>query len=259
MKPHLVRIDRGTWHEYRWDDVKWTGVTTFINDGTPKPALQQWTANMAAEYAVEHFDELRQMPLIKALDAMRYAHRNRTKAAATRGTEIHELGAKLVTGEDVEVPDQLLGPVKAYAHFLEEWGIEAIAVETPLANTTHHYAGTADLWATIGRHDGAKALIDLKSGGDVYPEAALQLSAYRYANVWQPDGPESESFEVPVVDEVYVAHILPDDVRMVPVVATPAEHRVFLYVQQVARWIRDVKADKNGNAVRPVVLEAIQP
>lgn len=255
MTAHLRRIDHGNWHEYRFDEARWLGATTILNDGLPKPALMQYAANEAAQYAVEHFDDLRSMPLLKALDAIRYAHRRRTTTAAVRGTKLHEYGAAMVSGEAVEVPDEHVGPAKAYAKFLEDWRIEPIAVETPAANTQHRYACTADLWAKIGRRDGATALVEIKTGGEVWPEAALQLAAQRYCNLWQPDGPESESSEVPVVDLVYVAHILPDDVRMVPVIATPAEHRTFLYVQQVARWARSVKRDMNGNAERVLIGE----
>jgi hypothetical protein len=65
----------------------------------------------------------------------------------------------------------------------------------------------------------------------------LQIAAYRYADLWQPDGPGSENTDVPEVAATYVAHILPDTVRLVPVTAGPAEFRAFLYVLQTARWV----------------------
>lgn len=251
--PHLSRVGPG---RYTWDDARWPSVTTILGEGLPKPALMQWAANEAASHAVEHFDELRAMPLYKAMDAIRYAHRNRSRSAMARGTEIHKHGEALAEGRAVDVPDELRGPVEAYARFLDDWKIEQIATETPLAHTHHRYAGTADLWATVGVRDRAPALIDLKSGGEVYPEVALQLAAYRYANVWQPHGPSSESIEVPSVDLVYVAHVLPDAVRMLPIVATPAEHRTFLYVQQIARWMSSVKRDSHGRSERELIGEA---
>jgi hypothetical protein len=77
----------------------------------------------------------------------------------------------------------------------------------------------------------------------VYESTALQLAAYRHADLWQTratgdDGPEwVESTDVPAVTEVYVAHVLPDAVRLVPVTAGRDEFRLFLYVLQTARWI----------------------
>lgn len=250
---HLTRIGPG---RYAWDDTRWPSVTTILGDGLPKPALMQWAANMAASEAVENFDELRALPLIKALDRIRYAHRNRSKVAMARGTEIHKYGEALLKGEAIEVPEQLRGPAEAYAQFLDEWKIEPIAVETPLANRQHRYAGTADAWVRIGVRDRAPALLEVKTGGDLYPDYALQLAAYRYADIWQPNGEASENEDVPIVDLVYAAHVLPDAVRMVPIIATPAEHRTFLYVQQVARWVNAVKRDQYGQAERILIGEA---
>lgn len=257
----LERIDRGTYHEYVLAGTKLvgSGVTTILNDGMAKPALVQWSADQAASYAVEHHDELQALPLAKRVDKIRYAHRDTLRTASTRGTDIHSYGEKLVAGVEVQVPDPIRGPVEQYARLLDAWGIEPIAVETPLANVQYRYAGTADLWCRVGARDGCKALVDIKTGKDVYPETALQLAAYRYADLWQPNGPESESTQVPVVDRVYVAHVMPDDARMVPVVATPAEHRTFLYVQQVAKWSRSVRRDRNGYAERRLIGEAETP
>jgi len=252
---HLKREGPG---RYTWDGSPFLSVTTILNDGVPKPALKQWSANEAASFAVEHMDdpEFRALPLYKKMDEIRFAHARRSKAAMARGTTIHRHGEQLAAGAAVDVADALRGPVEAYARFMDEWQIEPIAAETPLCNTQYRYAGQADLWARIGRRDQARALIDLKSGGDVWPETALQLAAYRYCDIWQPNGPESESSSVPEVDLVYVAHILPDAVRMVPMIATPAEWKTFLYAQQVARWMRSVARDKDGRAERVLVGEA---
>jgi hypothetical protein len=62
------------------------------------------------------------------------------------------------------------------------------------------------------------------------------LAAYRFAQIWQPDGADSEE-SLPEVDAVYVAHILPDAVRMLPVTAGEAEFRQFRYVQVTSQWL----------------------
>lgn len=221
-------------HVYHLDGQKVPGVTTILN-ALPKQ-LTQWASDAAANYAVEHWDELSEETLTKRLDRIRFAHRDTLARAALRGTEIHGYGEALVTGEPVEIPEEHLGPATAYAKFLDAWQIAPVAMETPVANTRHGYAGTADLWATVGARDGAKALIDLKTGKGIYESVVLQLVAYRNCDLWQPDGPDSEA-ELPAVDLVYVAHILPDDVRMLPVTAGAPEFRQFQYVQQTARWL----------------------
>jgi hypothetical protein len=253
--PRLVRRRYGrTGHGYTLDGDKVDGVTTILN-ALPKQ-LKQWAADCAANFAVEHWDELAEQPITKRLDRIRYAHRDVVNRAAIRGTDIHNHGENLVHGRPVDVPDEYRGPVEAYARFLDDWKIEPVATETPLANTTYRYGGTADLWATIGlgRFAGMRALVDLKTGKDVYESTVLQLAAYRYADLWQPDGPASEE-PLPEVDGVFIAHIMPDAVRLLPVVCGPEQFRQFLYVQQTSRWL----ALHGFRGPEPLIGDALQP
>jgi hypothetical protein len=246
----LVRTNYGRGHGYTLDGIKAYGVTTAISNGFPL-SLKQWGADTAANYAVEHWTELAEQPLTKRLDSMRYAWKQTLSSASLRGTQIHEYGERIVHGDAVEIPEEYVGPAEAYARFLDSWEIEPIATETPLANTEYGYAGTADLWATIGILDDEPALIDLKTGRGVYESVALQLAAYRNADLWQVDGIERD--DVPDVRRVYVAHVLPDAVRLLPVVAEADEYRTFLYVLQVARWL-----DAHGfRGLDPVIGDAI--
>jgi hypothetical protein len=228
-----------TGHGYTLDGAKVPGVTAIL--GALPKQLKQWAADCAANYAVEHWAELTEQPLTKRLDAMRYAHRDVVGAAALRGTTVHRYGEDLVHGRPVEDPEYL-GPAQAYARFLDRWQIEPIATETPIASTVHRYGGRPDLWATIGVRDGATALVDLKTGKNVYEDVVLQLAGYRWADLWQPDGPDSETTLEPV-ELVYVAHIGPDDVRMIPVdMGNPdpghnPHYRQFLYTLQTHLWL----------------------
>jgi hypothetical protein len=234
MTARLTRRNYGSGHSYTLDGDKVDGVTTVLN-ALPKQ-LTQWSSDQAANYAVEHWDELAEEPLTRRLDRIRFAHRDALRTAGLRGTQLHGYGERLVAGEAVEIPDEHRGPAEAYARFLDRWQIEPIATETPLASTRFRYAGTADLWARVGARDHARALVDLKTGRNVYESTVLQLAAYRHTDLWQPDGPDSEA-ETPEVDLVYVAHVLPDDVRLLPVTAGPNELREFLYVQQTSQWL----------------------
>lgn len=247
--PLLQRRNHGKGHSYKIDGVKAIGVTTALN-ALAKPALVDWAARVTTAYAVDHWDELAQLPPAARLDKIGRARWDTVKEAAVRGTRIHDLGEKVSHGTAVEVPDELRGPVDAYARFLDEWDIEIEATETPCCSTKHRYAGTADAWGRIGR-TGEKVLLDIKTGKGVYNEAALQLAAYRYADLWQPDGPASETARGPV-DAVYVAHVLPDTVRLLPVVAGPDEFRTFLYALQLHRHNESTKED-------PLIGEAIHP
>lgn len=232
MTTRLVRRNYGRGHGYKLDGDKIPGVTSVI-DVLDKPALRDWYARTAAERAVNEWETLAELPVTERLERIRYGARDKTQAAALRGTQIHDLGQKLVHGEDVEVPDQHVGPAQAYARWLDRWQIEPIASETPLASVQHGYGGTADLWAKVGVRDGALALIDIKTGKGIYSEVGLQMAGYRFSDLIQPE--KTVEIPTPEVELVYVAHVLPDDVRTVPITADRDVFRTFLYLLQVYR------------------------
>ena len=234
----LVRRNYGRGHGYQLDGEKIAGVTTVIGV-LDKPALRNWFAEQAAKRAVDEWDRLSLLPVSDRLDYIKRGPREVASAAALRGTEIHALGEKIAHGEEVEVPPEHRGPVEAYARFLDEWEVETIATETPLVSVTHRFGGTADNWSKIGKRDGAMCLLDVKTGKGVYNETALQLAAYRYSELIQPE--KGVEIETPAVDLVYVAHVLPDTVRMVPVIANGAVFRDFLYILQAYRHVETGK------------------
>lgn len=245
----LQRRNYGRGHGYQLDGQKIVGVTTALGV-LDKPALVNWAAEQAAKRAVDEWDELAQLPISQRLERIRYGARDVTRAAALRGTQIHDLGQKLADGEEVDVPAEHRGPVEAYARWLDRWDVEVIATETPLCHTQHGYGGTADLWGRVGKRDNAVCLLDVKTGKGVYDETGLQLAAYRYSDLMQPE--KGVEMATPAVDLVYVAHVLPDDVRMLPVTADEGVFRAFLYVLQVYR-------EKESWKDWPLIGSAVQP
>lgn len=244
----LKRRNYGRGHGYQLDGQKIVGVTTAI-DVLDKPALRNWYADQAAKRAVDEWDRIAEMPMTERYEFIKWGPRDTVRAAALRGTEIHALGEKVANGEDVDVPAEHRGPVEAYARFLDKWDVEMIATETPLCHTEHGYGGTADGWARIGRLGGMPVLLDVKTGRGVYDEVGLQLAAYRFSNLCQIDGVEVPT---PEVERVFVAHVMPDDVRMVPVVADEQVFRLFLHILHVHR-ARQAWSDW------PLVGSAVQP
>lgn len=244
----LVRRNYGLGHGYQLDGEKIVGVTTAIGV-LDKPALRNWYAEEAAKRAVNEWERLSHLPITERLDYIKRGARDKTSAAALRGTQIHDYGQQLAHGESPDVPEEHVGPATAYARFLDKWEIEPIASETPLAHTVHKYGGTADLWCRIGKRDNAVCLLDVKTGKGIYSETGLQLAGYRYSELIQVDGQE---IPTPAVDLVYVAHVLPDDVRMLPVVANERVFRQFLYILQAYRATEEWKD-------WPLIGSAVQP
>ena len=238
--PPIRRKDTAKGHHYvDGNGVRVPGVTTILGDGVPKPALINWAGNATADAAINRWDELAAMPpaqRLKTLQGARYEDKDR---AANRGTEVHRLAEHLVHGETVQAPDEIAGHVESYARFLDEFRVRALWVEFSIASYRHGYAGTGDLIAHITMPDGSRPLLlmDLKTNrSGIFGETALQLAAYRYADVLV-DGDDEQP--MPEVDGCAAIHVRGDGCDLIPVTADRAAFRTFLYAQQVARFSKD--------------------
>lgn len=268
-EPRFQRHNSGSSHYYTLDGERITGVTTAIG-ALDKPALVGWAAKESANYAVEHWDELAQKTLGDRIEAIKSARFQKNKAAVVRGNRVHALGERIAHGEEVDVPAELVGPVDAYARFLDAWDFETIATETPVCRTDYRYGGTLDAIVESDRF--GTVLLDIKTGSGVYDEVGLQLAAYRYADVMleevEQTGPRggrkpSVWVEKPMieVDRVMVAHVKPDAVDLVPVAADQGVWRTFLYVLEVFESYtkRTQWKYKNEPTFAPLVGKPIYP
>ena len=134
------------------------------------------------------------------------------------------------------------------------------ATEVAVYHPKYRYAGTADAFFSVG---GVRFVGDYKTSREPwdnqgnpkrpYPEVALQLAAYRHAElaaVWRPRrtekfrrryyalSPAEREMAVPVpeVDAGLVIHITPEACEAYPVRCDADIHRSFLYVLEAARW-----------------------
>lgn len=192
-------------HRYTLDG-KWVpGVTSIVEAGLPKPALKRWGERVVAEAAVDQLPTLSTVlatmgraPTIEALAATPY---EQMKTAQVRGTAVHALAEHVVSGEPVDVPEELAGHVRGYVRFLETFDVEPLATEALIANRTHWYAGKFDLLAIIRNKIW---LLDVKTSKNVYPETALQCAAYAHAELCIANG---ELVQFPHVDAIGVVHV----------------------------------------------------
>jgi hypothetical protein len=234
----IVRRERGRSHSYEIDGVRAEGVTTLIGDGIPKPALTKWAAKSVAEYVAdanpEFLENLRYDGRDALVDYLKNVPWNRAKAAAARGTEVHGYAERLMDGEEIEVPDALAGHVESCVRFMDEWQPKKVLVETTVASRTWNYAGTLDLVADLP--DGQRCLFDYKTtASGIYPETALQLAAYRYAEAYiGDDGTEMPMREVGI-DCCKAVWVRADGYDVIPLDTGPAVFQVFLHAAAVAR------------------------
>lgn len=245
------RINRGRGHHYLLDGRKVPGVTTIISNGLPKPALINWAANVTADYAVDHWDELSTEGPAKRLALLKKARYDDRDQAANRGTQVHGLAEKLIQGEEVEVPDPLAGHVESYMRFLDDWNPQHVLVEGVVFNRRQRYAGTLDLVADIPGL--GRGLWDVKTNrSGPFGEVALQLAAYRYAEFYIDD--DLTEHPMPEVEHCGVIWVRADGYELVPVTAGEAQFRSFLYVAQCAQFA-DTARDLIGEALTPPRLE----
>lgn len=268
VQVRIVRNDNGRSHWYTDTDTgeRIPGVTTINGDGLPKKALINWAGNSTAEYAIDHWDELAELPpsaRLKKIQGGRYESRDE---AANRGTQVHKMGERLINGESVVVPDLLRPYVDSYVRFLDEFQLRARHVEALVYSETHRYVGTFDIFGDILLPDMPEyaglprdedgfvcgCLIDAKTNrSGIFGETALQLAAYRHAEFLQPDPRDPDTAEpMPEVTWTGALWIRPDGYSLIPVVADEGQHRAFLYVQQVAQWDKSSR-DLVGSPIEP--------
>lgn len=86
-------------HSHTLDGKTLTGCTTVLSI-LAKPALIQWSADMAVEYVKGELYEKSLMPPKSILDGIferaKSAHRKKKEEAGQKGTDIHEIVEKLI-------------------------------------------------------------------------------------------------------------------------------------------------------------------
>jgi hypothetical protein len=246
--PATRRINRGRGHTYLLDGDQADGVTAIVGDGVPKRALIDWAARTTAGYAVDHWDELAQASPSERLRTLEKARFADLRAAGARGTDIHSLAVQLQAGQEVDVPEPLLGHVDAYLEFTNDWQPQELVVETVILNRKHRYMGTLDLIAELA--DQQTWLLDWKTtGSGIWSESALQLAAYRNAESFVTA--EGTELAMPEVDRCGCVWLRADGYDLIPVDAGPDTFRMFLYAQQMAHFTRAQREQYIHEALQP--------
>lgn len=234
-----TRYGKPTHHYVDGNNQRIPGVTTILGDGMPKPALVGWGIKSVAEYAIDHWDELADAEISERLSTLKGAPYADRDQAARRGTEVHNLAESLIHGDEVDVPAELAGHVKAYVDFLDTWQPEPVLVEATVYHLAFGYAGSLDLIADFA--DGKRRLCDVKtSRSGVYGETAYQLTGYRYAEKYiDANGDPQPMLEV---DECCVIHVRADGYSLIPVRSDEQVLREFRHIARVARAANDCRS-----------------
>lgn len=258
------------WYRDKVTGEKYRRVTTILSLGSTKgDVLSRWAANVVADCAFANLPELVASSLrperrATTRDWLARAALRKRDERADIGSAVHTIIEAHVLGQPIPaslVEDPEMAPYLAnFLHFVEEWQVTFEASEMVVGNRTHGYAGTLDyllrslLIAEAFGIPGDSVLIgDTKTGGEldvkgVYPEAALQMAAYRRAEVaWLRDG---STVPMPVVHTTgVVLHLRPEGYRLIPVVCDDQVFAAFRITQQAAEWVSGLAKTVVGTAL----------
>jgi len=162
---------------YRYDDrgerfyarvkdgmVLWyPSVTRIIKATSPTPqGLLAWTAKHGIDGANKLRDE-----------------------AAERGTQMHVLIEEYLTTGTLELdglPEFHQKALASFAQFCRDHDVQPVHTEKVLYSDEYQYAGACDLICTmIWKKHRIRAMIDFKSGTNLYDDYAVQLGMYWHA------------------------------------------------------------------------------
>ena len=229
MSP-AVDTKRGRFYPWRGD--KYVSVTTAIGEGIPKPQLNKWFVRNMAETAAKFRETLANMDEEEAKEWLLAYRSPSDGSAAILGSSIHGIIEKIAKNEPHKEPTEEEAPfVEAFMKFLKKHKPTVIEAEATVFSHEYGYAGTMDAMMEI---NGDVYVVDTKTGKGVWPEAALQLAAYRHADFFgRPDGTEDP---IPPCSGGLVLHLRPTGYKVIPVDTGPEVFDTFLSALDVFRW-----------------------
>lgn len=255
--PKVATINRGGSRFYVHPEdssIKVPGVTSVVGM-LPKPFLGPWQAKMVAEEAVNNFATLASFlsqgtpaGRTAAVDWLKNTARRYTNSRADLGTEAHDIFEQMASGTTPRAHPDFDGFVANFSAFLDEFQPEFLYTEETVWSETEGlgYAGSFDAVAKIA---GEVVYLDYKTGKSVYPDVALQLSAYRFADyIIRPDGGR---VPLPQADggAVLSIHETPGDWSLYPVRVDKDVHEAFLHLRRVFDWDKDTSKTVLGKPV----------
>ncbi|MGQ4351951.1 hypothetical protein [Streptomyces drozdowiczii] len=264
------------WYRDKVTGDKLRRVTTILSQGSTKgDVLALWAANLVAETAFTHLPRLvaasrRPETRTEMYDWLRRAPLRKKDERADIGSAVHRIIEARVLGEPIPadlVDDDEMAPyLRHFLRFVEEWQVTFEASEMVVGNRTAGYAGTLDyllrsplIAAALNVSASTVLMGDTKTGGEldvkgVYPEAALQMSAYRKAEVaWLRDG---STVPMPATHSTgVVLHLRPEGYRLIPVACGDDVFAAFRIVQQAADWVSGLSKTVVGEALDLPAIE----
>jgi hypothetical protein len=268
------------------DERLWS-VTTIIDQSSSNRGLIEWAAGETARAAVGGMKSLQAIidddgpdAAIDWLIGARERPRRGERTAKQLGTDVHRAcETYALTGERPEVDAEVAPFLEQFDRWCQAHQPVYEAAEMTVYSPTYGYAGTLD---AILKVDGARVVTDYKSSKkDVdnrgkprtpWPDVALQLSAYRFADFAGPwrtrrysyygrryyllgTDERADAIDVPDVDGGLCLYLTPERCEAYPVRCDEPIFTAFLYAVERARWSLQTQRTVLGDAI-PAPQEA---
>ena len=186
-----------------------------------KPLLVPWAAKMSAEFAVENWEALSDLPREDRIQRIKSAYRVKSQDAADLGDSIHIYAEAFMKKENLpDYPADAFDSIANLLAWLDVRQPKLIAAEVSMFSE-RGYAGTFDALVEM---DGEVWLLDWKTGKGVYDETGMQLAALHFADRVLAEEP----IELPKATRFGVVHIRPDDCNLIEFTGLDAYFEQFL-------------------------------
>ena len=174
-KQYVVKGDKRIPKGMQMDRV--TSILGIID----KYPLRIWAMNQALDYVKDHINS--EMPVEELINNARQAHEQRRDDSANFGTEAHYLLEQYTNDTSIAIPRKFQPVIDSWEEWVSSSGIQIVSTEQSLYYYNPEkkigFAGTADVIAVDPK--GNPVIVDYKTGAGIYPEHALQMSAYSLA------------------------------------------------------------------------------
>ena len=215
-------------------DILRAHVAKDLDDNGKLPPFDDQTRKPLTEGCLEAY---------KLLWNARWAMKDK---AAKLGSTIHEAIEAYILDKPVPAWPLDVAPYLDQAiRFLREFEVLVEMTEASVFHREQKYAGTLDMIAEIA---GQRWLVDFKTGKGVYPETALQMSAY--ANAQFIGKPDRSEHPMPKIDRAAVVHLQPDGFSFVPLRVDADVFSFFCYAREVFRWCEFVAKEVIGDPIK---------
>ncbi len=179
MKKQSKRNEKGF---YPINGELYPSVTTILRI-INKPAIYFWYAKHGTSKMLQVLDELTKPLRTKIMSRLGWSMLDTPtkimKRSGNIGSEVHHAIDKyLKTGAKTKLKGEAKNAFNAFLIWEKEVDLKPVDTEVTVWSDELRYAGTLDF---VGYINGELCIADWKTSSGIYPENALQLSAYREA------------------------------------------------------------------------------